>query len=108
MPEDAITAGQRLLDDLTGDDDPYAITVMIIEAARITDRLANLDKLLTGEVSVWAQLREGRDGDVYVYVDNALAEARQQATVLRHLISEIQRQRGQIRTAPPDDDLAGL
>jgi hypothetical protein len=32
------SAGQRLSDDLTGDADPYALTVMIIEAGRIADR----------------------------------------------------------------------
>jgi hypothetical protein len=85
------TAGQRLSDDLTGDADPYAITVMIVEACRIADRLENLDVLIADQQTQWA-----------------LAEARQQATVLRQLLAEIQRQRGQSRSAASDDDLAGL
>lgn len=85
---------------------------MIVEAGRIKDRLDKLDALLIGEQEFWARLTNRRghndDGVLEIYVDNALGEARQQATVLRHLIGEIHKQRGQIRTGPPDDDLAGL
>jgi hypothetical protein len=102
------TAGQSLVEDLTGEADPYAITVMIVEAGRIADRLQKLDALITGRQTLWATLCFGRDDVVEVRVDNALPEARQQATVLRQLLAEIQRQRGQSRSAPSDDDLAGL
>lgn len=102
------TPGQRLTDDLSEEGDPYAITVMIIEAARIADRLENLDKLVSGEEGTWARLCVGRDEVLEVRIDSALSEARQQATVLRHLIGEIRRQRAQIPSEAPDDDLAGL
>jgi hypothetical protein len=103
------TAGQRLVTDLTQQGDPYAITVMIVEAGRIADRLEKLDGILIGQQTIWATLQSRYDGDVVeVRVDGALAEARQQATVLRHLIAEIHKQRGQTRSAPTDDDLAGL
>lgn len=102
------TAGQRLIADLARPDDRFALTVMIVEAARIADRLEKLDQLLSGQQKMWAQLRENREGDIYIQVDNALSEARQQATVLRHLIGEVQRQRAQNPGPPPEDDLAGL
>jgi len=102
------TAGQRLISDLSHQGDPYAITVMIVEAARIADRLERLDAALTGETQTWLRLTEGRDAVLELRVDNALAEARQQATVLRHLIAEVQRQRLHTKDAPTDDDLAGL
>lgn len=102
------TAGQRLISDLSHQGDPYAITVMVIEAGRIVDRLEKINALLSGDESSWAQLTEGRDSIVEVRVDNALAEARQQATVLRHLIAEVGRQRAQITEPTADDDLAGL
>lgn len=102
------TAGQRLISDLSKEGDRYALTVMIIEAGRIADRLEKLDDILSGEQTLWARLRESREGDIYVQVDGALSEARQQATVLRHLIAEVQKQRAMNPEAPPDDDLAGL
>ncbi|ORV92792.1 hypothetical protein AWC11_07250 [Mycobacterium interjectum] len=107
MPR-AKSAGQLLIADLAQPDDRYALTVMIVEAARIADRLQKLDQLLCGQQTLWARLRENREGDIYVSVDNALSEARQQATVLRHLIAEVHRQRAQNPGPPPEDDLAGL
>jgi len=98
------TAGERLLADLGRDDDPYRITVMVVEAARIADRLEKLAALLSGERSVWLSLRAGRDGQLDVKVDNALSEARHQATTLRGLLYEIHRQRSGIELGPDDDD----
>lgn len=89
-------------------DDPYALTILIVEAARIADRLEKLDALLSGEQTLWARLRDNREGDIYIQVDNALSEARQQATVLKHLLAEIHRQRSQTPRKSADDDLAGL
>ena len=102
------TAGKLLVEDLTGEADPYAMTVMITEAGRIADRLEKLDAILCGDETAWARLCAGRDDVLEVRVDGALAEARQQATVLRHLLTEIHRQRAHIPNVVPDDDLAGL
>lgn len=102
------TAGQRLIEGLSREGDPYALTILIVEAARIADRLEKLDDLLSGEQTLWARLRDNREGDIYVAVDNALSEARQQATVLKHLLAEIHRQRAQTPRESSDDDLAGL
>lgn len=101
------TAGKRLVEDLTQQGDPYAITVLILEAGRIADRLEKLDALLSGEQTLWMCLRVDRDGDLYVSVGNPLAEARQQATVLRHLIAAVHRQRVGLPFVG-DDDLDGL
>jgi hypothetical protein len=38
MPDD-ISAGQRLVSDLSREGDPCALTVMIVEVGRIADRL---------------------------------------------------------------------
>jgi hypothetical protein len=100
-------AGERLVAALTQPDDPYTLTVLIVECGRIATRLENLDALLSGEQTLWARLRGGRDGDLYLSVDNALSEARQQATVLRHLLGAIERKREGI-PVNDDDDLAGL
>jgi hypothetical protein len=103
-----ISAGQQLIADLQQKGDSYGLTLLIVEAARIADRLAKLNDLLIGEQTLWARLRENRDGDIYVQVDSALGEARQQAIALKQLLAEIQRQR---LLAPPkqtQDDLAGL
>jgi len=104
-------AGQRLWDDLARDDDTYSIGVMVVEACRITDRLERLNDLLGGEESLWMRLvAEREDGTTFlVRVNSPMQEARQQASVLRQLLSEIRRQRGPtVRSGDDDDDLAGL
>ena len=100
-------AGERLIAALTRPDDPYPLTVLIVEAARIATRLEKLDAILSGEQTLWARLRGGRDGDLYLSIDGALSEARQQATVLRHLLGAIERKREGL-PVNADDDLAGL
>jgi len=103
------TAGERLVADLSHEDDPYGITVMVTEAGRIADRLDTLAALLAGEREVWLSLKLGRDKQLEVKVDNALGEARHQATTLRGLLAEIHRQRAGIPMVPDDDDdLAGI
>jgi hypothetical protein len=97
------TAGDRLLADLSRPGDPYSITVMITEASRIADRLDRLAALLAGERSSWLSLRAGRDGAIEVKVDNALQEARAQATTLRGLLYEIHRERAGIEIGSEDD-----
>lgn len=63
--------------------------VLLEEACRIADRLDLLDRLLKGEDKLWCQLSEGRDGDLEVRVDGALMEARQQANVLRQILTSL-------------------
>lgn len=90
--------GTRLIEALSRPDDPFSIEVLIIEAARVADRLEKLDDLLSGEAETWARVLSRRDDVVELTVDGAMVEARQQATVLRQLLAEIRR----IRAADPD------
>ena len=104
-------SGARLVAELSKDGDPYSITIMIVEAGRIADRLDKLAALLAGERKAWwLQACVGRDQVLEVKVDNALGEARHQATTLRGLLAEIHRQRAGIAMPPDDDDdiLAGI
>ena len=105
----APTTGERLVADLSRDGDPYGVTTMIVEAGRIADRLDKLAALLSGERQAWLSLKLGRDERYEVKVDNALGEARHQATTLRGLLAEIHRQRaGFALVGDDDDDLSGI
>lgn len=64
--------------------------VLLEEACRIADRLDRLDALLVGDTDVWFRLLHNtRTEDYEIKVDAALVEARQQAAVLRQLLSSI-------------------
>ncbi|AKY02527.1 terminase small subunit [Mycobacterium phage Brusacoram] len=97
------TAGERLMAELARDDDPYSLTLLIVEACRMADRLEAFDELLAGRRETWMKLKVGREV-VEVYVDKVLAEARQCATVFRHYLADIHRQRAGIPTGPDDED----
>ena len=97
------TAGQRLSDELTKLNDPYSLTVMIVEACRMADRLERFDALLSGDRTEWMRLKVGSEV-VEVQVDKVLSEARQCATVFRHYLADIHRVRAGISTGPDDDD----
>lgn len=103
------TAGQRLLAELSAPGDDYSLQLLVSRAAHTADWLERLDALLSGEKTAWLQVRLSRDDVVEVRVDNALAEARQQTTVLRHLLGAIhQRRSGVPMVDDADDDLANL
>lgn len=69
-----------------------AVEVVVDEACRIIDRLAELDGIITGKTE-WIQLMHFRvspSGDsVRVTIDGVLAEARQQAAVLDRLLTKL-------------------
>lgn len=96
------TAGERLMAELARDSDPYPLTLMITEACRMADRLEQFDALLSGKQDAWMRLRV-RDEVIEVQVDKVLQEARQCATVFRHYLADIHRQRAGISTGPDDD-----
>jgi hypothetical protein len=103
-------AGDRLYRSLADANDEYSLTALIIEAARIKDRLDKFDRLLAGDIDVWLRLIPSR-GDVEVLevrADTALQESRQLATVLRQLISEIRRQKGDGGRSDDHDGLDDL
>lgn len=90
-PSGLATRGRRLWRELTAlhDFDP-AERVLLEEACRMADRLDRLDALLTGSEDAWLKLRTDDDGtEVRVVIDSALSEARQQANVLKQLVTAL-------------------
>jgi hypothetical protein len=103
------TAGQRLLAELSAPGDDYSLQLLVQRAAHTADWLEKLDALLAGDKAAWATVRIGRDDVAELRVDNALSEARQQTTVLRHLLGAIHQRRSGVPTVDDlDDDLANL
>lgn len=107
---DQRSAGLRLTEELSKPGDPYSVTKLIERAAQHADWLEKLDGLLSGSRSEWITVRVNRDQVLEIQVDNALREARQLTTELRHLLAEIHRQRAGIPMGDDDDDdvTAGL
>jgi hypothetical protein len=85
---------------MTKDGKPGAMQmVLLLEACRIADRLDRLDAKLRGEDREWLELDEREDGrTVFVIVDKALAEARQQATALKSIVAELRQAQGGSRS----------
>lgn len=104
-----VSAGQRLISELSRPGDPYSLTLLIEQAAFTADHLATLRGLLAGDRDAWVRVRIGAK-IVEVVVNNLVSEARQQTELLRRLLGEIHRQRGAAVTPPggEDDDLAGV
>jgi hypothetical protein len=63
--------------------------VVLEEAARVVDRLETLDRLLRGDVFVWAHVETGASGRRELVVDKTLAELRQQQGTLARLMGEL-------------------
>jgi hypothetical protein len=63
--------------------------VLLEEAARAADRLETLDRLLHGDLFVWAHVETGAMGRRELVVDKTLAEARQQQAILARLLGEL-------------------
>lgn len=107
-------AGEVLRAKLSKDGDPYGVTLLINQAARIADRLEGLDRLLSADDSIWLRLDPVRvvelsptiaEVRVHVRVDKPLIEERNLATLLRNLLAEIHKQRAGIPGGPDDDDV---
>ena len=82
-------------------------TALCLEAARMKQRLDQLDAILAGESEIFecAQLESG---ELVMRVDAALQEARQLATVFRQVIEAIYRRWPDDGGDGEDDVLAGL
>lgn len=63
--------------------------VLLEEACRIADRLDGLARILAGENHELLRVVVTDLGEVVLVVDAALAEARQQANVLRQLVTAL-------------------
>lgn len=66
---------------------------LIIEAARISDRLDQIDGIITGKTDFIAlmhfRVQNGDVQEVTVTLDGVLAEARQQATTLKAILAQL-------------------
>lgn len=83
--------------------DPAALT-LIDEAGRITDRLDELDRILSRNPASWLDVLDtDSDGAPVKLIINApLAEARQQALALKQIFTELRQMRAQAN-ADPDE-----
>lgn len=79
--------------------------VLLTEACRIVDRLDKLDSLITGDAESWIDIIATRaDPEIAeVVINKPLAEARQQALVLKQLLAELR----QVRAAGASDEEGG-
>jgi hypothetical protein len=106
------TDGGKLRAQLTKPGDTVGRTILIRQASRIADRLEQIHQLLSGSADAWLAVSlprsDGKRGRVLVEVrvDGLVVEERNQTTLLRHLLADIE------RTGPPpgpkvddDDDL---
>lgn len=102
--------GQQLWDDMAGAELGPAHRVLLEEACRIADRLDRLDAILDGRDD-WLRLRVAEGGeDVRISVDGVLSEARQHASTLRGLVSELRaaQPKTPAKTPPIDQPKGGL
>ena len=102
-------AGSALWDDLADEGDPHSLTVLVIEACRLADRLTKFDQLLRGDVDTWMTLTHRLMTEDYeLKIDSAASEARQTASTLRQILADIRRQKSeqdQTGDGNPLDDL---
>lgn len=77
---------------------------LVLQAARLLDRLDTLAAQLDGRQADWLWAMEGGDGKVEVYVDKALAEARQYAVAYAQICDKM-RQMGILGV--PKEEQAG-
>jgi hypothetical protein len=93
--------GQRMWDQLVGDDDPIEVVVLVEEICRLADRLDRLDAIVNGRDRAWLTLEVPDDGTAMtVVVDKVLTEARQQQTTFKTLLAELRAMRGTSAKTP--------
>lgn len=90
VPKGLGVKGTRLWREMHAEFDEFnpAETVLVEEACRMADRLDRLNALLVGDTALW-EMVELPSGAVQVFVTGALAEARQQANVLKQIVTAL-------------------
>ena len=105
------TRGRRLWREVTADGALQpGEKVLLEEACRIADRLDKLDKQLRGDEDSWMRFHaRNEDGSIVrVVMTGALAEARQQATALKQLLTELRAAGGAGKPALTTGKVAGV
>lgn len=87
--------GERLVAELSRDDDPYSLRFLIEQAGHIADYLERSHQLLSGDRRSWLDVRIGAK-TVEVNVSNVLVQHRQFTEQLRKLLSTIHAQRASL------------
>lgn len=86
-----------------------AESVMLVELCRMADRLDRLDKLVSGEASMWASIVERHNGRSHTYelhLDDSLAEARQLAQTFLRLAGALKIPEAKAAATDGIDDLS--
>ena len=89
----------RLWADLGVDDLKGAERALAEEACEITGRLEELNAAIAGSSDVWLQVK-AKLGMPEVFISAPMAEARQQATALRGVLSELRAHQAGEKVAP--------
>lgn len=105
------TAVECLLQELGHAGDPVSVKLLVRQAARVGARLDAIDQLLSGNADAWAIVAPVFAGGkvpsrlvIEVRADNLLVEERNQATLYRHLLGQIQQHRAGLPAPPPEGD----
>lgn len=98
----ALSAGQRLVEELSKPNDSYSLTFLIQQAGHIADYLERLHALHSGDADAWLKVKIGAK-TVEVIVNDPLREMRMQSEQLRRLLAEIHRQRARLPGGSDDD-----
>ncbi|WP_431231517.1 hypothetical protein ACQ856_18315 [Mycolicibacterium psychrotolerans] len=93
--------------ELGSDRDPVGTAILVRQAARVAERLENIDALLSGDAKAWLRFGIPRDLGggrmvVELHVTDLVKEERQQTGALRTLLAEVHRQRSGQPADPPD------
>lgn len=119
VPAGLLTRGRALWHELVeGRDLAGGGRSLAIEACRIADRLDRLDAILNSDTKQWGYFRrsldrlasESGDGEqkFVLVITSALAEARQQAAVLRQIVAGLPMKGGEDDNSGVDDFINGL
>ena len=81
------TRGQAIWDAYGASGLPAGSRALIQEIARSCDLLDQIDELIRGDASKWAEINSA-DGDITLEINNLLAERRQQQANLQRMLGE--------------------
>lgn len=103
-----VSAGARLVKELSQPDDPYTLTFLIELAGDTADQYEHLSALMSSDRGTWTEVKMGAK-TVEVVVTDVMRQRRATAEQLRKLLATISAQR---LAVPPASDgssvLAGL